>query len=93
MKVQPLIIGEATVICYTILADLLATGNTAHIVGNKLMEGFNGLAICKYNNEPGYYLFYCNKAWEAVTDTWHQSIEDAKDQGEFEYFGITWVDV
>jgi len=87
----PNIIGEAKVICYALVVNLLATGNTTHVVGNRLKEDFYGLAICKYQNEAGYYLFYCNEQWEAVTDTIHESIEDAKDQGEFEYFGVTWV--
>ena len=33
--------------------------------------------------------------WREVTDTWHQSADDAKRQAEFEYEGITskWTEV
>jgi fructose-1,6-bisphosphatase/inositol monophosphatase family enzyme len=30
----------------------------------------------------------CDEGWSSVTDTWHQSIEDAKYQAEFEYEGV-----
>ena len=36
-----------------------------------------------------YYLFYCDAEWEPVTDTWHQTLEAAKGQAEFEYRGVT----
>ena len=51
-----------------------------------------GLAICRYPGDTGYYLFYCDSEWEPITDTWHQSLEDAEHQAEFEYQGAaqTW---
>jgi len=89
----PETIGEAKVISYNIVFGHLSTGKTTHVVGNQIPDDFYGLAICKYPNDRGYYLFYCNGNWEAITDTWHETIEDAKDQGEYEYFGIedNWV--
>ena len=54
-----------------------------------------GLAICQYPGELCFYLFGCDSDWNEITDTWHQTIEDAKKQAEFEYAGIsqTWADV
>jgi hypothetical protein len=54
-------------------------------VGGELARDFYGLAICKYENGGGYYLFYCNEDWETITDTWHETMEDAMEQAEFEY--------
>jgi len=53
-----------------------------------------GVAICYVEGEYAYYLFGCDTEWESVTDTWHESLVDAKAQAEFEYEGIskTWVD-
>jgi hypothetical protein len=51
-----------------------------------------GLAICQYQNDNAYYLFYCDECWNNLTDTWHQSLDDAKAQAQFEYKGTskTW---
>jgi len=51
-----------------------------------------GLAICKQAGETGYYLFGCNYDWNPITDTWHESVAEAKAQAEFEYEGVsaTW---
>ena len=45
------------------------------------------LAICQYANEDGFYLFYCSPDWKTITDTWHESLEDALAQAEFEFQG------
>jgi hypothetical protein len=51
----------------------------------------NGLAICQ--GDHGFYLFGCDADWQSVTDTWHQTFDEAKGQAEFEYDGVsdTWV--
>ena len=63
------------------------TGNTKQIVNGELMRPAYGLAICKYDNQIGYYLFGCDENWQSITDTYHNSVEDAMKQGEFEYEG------
>ncbi|MGF7040079.1 hypothetical protein [Mucilaginibacter lappiensis] len=90
MNKVPHIIGSAKVILYAIVGDIIATGSTTHVVGNQLIEWFHGVAICQYEGDSGYYLFYCNKMWETITDTWHETIEDAKDQAQHEYKRIYW---
>ncbi len=54
-----------------------------------------GLAICQYPGEDAYNLFGCDEEWQSVTDTWHQMLEHAKEQAEFEYEGMTcsWTEV
>ena len=47
------------------------------------------LAICQYEGDSQYYLFYCDDEWNVRTDTCHQSLDDAKDQAEFEYEGVS----
>jgi len=51
------------------------------------------LAICQYEGETAYYLFGCDADWNTVTDTWHETLEGALQQAEFEYEGIsrTWI--
>jgi len=44
--------------------------------------------------EAGVYLFYCDREWQVLADTWHPSVKNAKAQAEFEYEGISklWKD-
>lgn len=89
----PDFIGNARVVCYAVINLALPTGNTQHFVNGKLFNAAYGLAICENKPGDGYYLFSCTDNWAEVTDTWHETIEDAKDQAEFEYAGISnnWV--
>jgi hypothetical protein len=50
------------------------------------------LAIGQYAGETAYYLFGCDDAWNTLTDTRHETLEDALRQAEFEYEGVsqTW---
>lgn len=86
-------IGNAQVICYAVVNLSVPTGNTEHFANGKLLEAAYGLAICKYEKDNGYYLFSCDYNWVEFADTWHETIEDAKDQAEFEYAGISdnWI--
>jgi hypothetical protein len=94
MKPPPLQIDGARVVAYTPIDDRhRPTGRTKQIVGGREVGPAAGLAICQYENDPAFYLFGCDVNWKGVTDTWHQSIEEARDQAEFEYEGSsqTWV--
>lgn len=68
------------------------TGNCEQYVAGELMGPAAGLAICQYEGESAFYLFGCDEDWGTVTDTWHQTLEEAKAQAEFEYEGVsaTW---
>jgi hypothetical protein len=48
-----------------------------------------GLAICQYPGDTAYYLFGCDEAWRTITDTWHETLQRAREQAEFEYEGVT----
>jgi hypothetical protein len=94
MKYAPGYIGGAKVICFTpIDSRHRHTVNCRQIVGDAIQGAAAGLAICKYEGKDGYYLFGCNAEWDSVTDTWHQTLEEAKEQAEFEYEGVseTWA--
>ena len=94
MKECPEIVGEAQVLLYTPIDERHKfTGNCKQIVAGQLMGPMQGLAICQYKTEDSYYLFGCDENWEVITDGWHERIEDAIKQAEFEYKGTqnTWI--
>jgi len=43
------------------------------------------LAIATYPGDAGYYLFYCDADGQELTDTWHETEDDALGQAEFEF--------
>jgi hypothetical protein len=89
MKACPPKIYDAPVVAWAIVsAGIQPTGNTVHHVNGHLIGPVAGLAICQSTDGRGFYLFYCDSAWHELTDTWHQSLDDAKGQAEFEYLGI-----
>jgi hypothetical protein len=95
MKPCPGIVGRARVICYSPIDERHRfTGGCKQVVAGQLMGAMTGLAICQYDGEDAFYLFGCDADWQSVTDTWHQSLDDAKQQAEYEYEGIskTWID-
>src|SRR5688500_12998465 len=74
-------IAEAALICYTpIDGRHRHTGNCRQIVAGVLQSQAASLAICQYEGEDGFYLFGCDENWHSFTDTWHETLEDAKRQ-------------
>ena len=65
------------------------TGKCQQIVNEIMWGPASALAICRYDGEDGYYLFGCDSNWNAVTDTWHTTLEEAQAQAEFEYESVT----
>ena len=93
MKKIPGEIDGARVVLYTPIDERhRRTGNCRQIVAGVLMGAAAGLAICQYAGEDCYYLFGCDEDWATQTDTWHETLENAKAQAEFEYEGVgaTW---
>lgn len=93
MKAMPTRIGGGPVICFSPVDDRHRhTGNCQQIVAGVLQGPVAGLAICQLDDDDAVYLFGCDAEWNVVTDTWHQRLDDAKAQAEFEYEGIakTW---
>jgi hypothetical protein len=86
----PTELDGAKVLFYaTLQKNRRPTGNTKHYIGGELVQPVAGLAICQYENAKGFYLFYCDNQWNVITDTYHESIEDAKNQAEVEYEGVS----
>ncbi|MBB4635338.1 hypothetical protein [Longimicrobium terrae] len=88
-------LGSLPVIAWTIIdARSRHTGNTRHIVRGGLAGPAAALAICR-NGDDGFHLFSCDEQWQTVSDTWHETVDDAEAQAEFEYEGVsaTWITV
>jgi hypothetical protein len=89
-------INGARVICFTAIDDRHRhTRNCRQIVDGAIQDSASGLAICQFDGDDAFYLFGCDSDWNVVTDTWHQSLEEAQSQAEFEYEGVadTWQQV
>lgn len=94
MVEAPRVVGGANVICFTpIDRRHRPTGACRQIVGSIVQGPAKGLAVCQYEGVEGFYLFGCDNEWNCVTDTWHQTLEEALCQAEFEYTGVstTWL--
>jgi hypothetical protein len=62
-----------------------STGKTCHYQGNKVLSDFVELQIVRFHDDSGYYLFYCDETGAEITDTYHDSIEEALAQAEWEF--------
>lgn len=83
----------ATLVCSTPIDQRHRhTGNCTQIRDGAVQGPASGLAIGQYPNDPGYWLFGCDADWDVISDTFHPTLEDAKDQAEYEYSGVssTW---
>ena len=93
MKQPPQLVGGARLVQWSVIDDRhRATGNCRQLIDGKPQGPARGLAICQYDGEDVFYLFGCDAEWNTLTDTWHQTLEDALQQAEFEYEGVsaTW---
>jgi hypothetical protein len=43
------------------------------------------LRIVQYPNDPGFYLLYYDRDGQEMTDTYHDSLEEAMAQAEWEF--------
>jgi len=94
MRAIPSVIDGARVVCYTpIDSRHRHTGNTRQLVDGVPLGAATGLAICQCEGEESFYLFGCDENWKCLADTWHETLENAKAQAEFEYEGtlLTWI--
>ena len=94
MEPTPLKIDGATIVQFTPIDKRHRhTGNCRQIIAGVLQGPSAALAICRHDGEENVYLFGCDEQWSCLTDTWHETIEDAMRQAEFEYEGssATWL--
>lgn len=72
-------IDGAKVVCYVLL-DTARHRHTGGIVlrhGDAEQRWFHGLAIARYPNSAGIYLFYCDSDWETENDSLYSSVGEA----------------
>lgn len=61
------------------------TGKTRHWSGGALLPPPAELRIAQYPSDPGFYLLYCDGDGREMTDTYHDSLEEAMAQAEWEF--------
>ena len=61
------------------------TGRTVHRHGDSAIPAPVLLKIVQYEADSGYYLFYCDAEGEVLTDTYHDTVELAMGQAEWEF--------
>lgn len=88
----PELIDGARVLVVADLSGATPTLATRHVVSGRERSGFAGLAIARYDGADGLYLFYCDEEWNAVTDTCHDTMEQALSQAQFEFGTVVFVD-
>lgn len=93
MNAPPPTIDGAKILRVADLTSAVPTGRTRHTAGGAEVRDLAGLAIARYDGEPGVYLLYCDEDWRAVTDTRHATIADAVGQAEFEFGALEFVTV
>ncbi|MBW8309099.1 MAG: hypothetical protein K0M45_05615 [Candidatus Paracaedibacteraceae bacterium] len=67
------------------LKDATEAIKTKHMVYDKVMDKPPQLQIVQYPGDKGVYLFYCDKEGHEITDTFHENIQDAMSQAEWEF--------
>jgi hypothetical protein len=61
------------------------TGKTRHLQGCEVLPAPWELRIVKYLDDTGFYLFYCDDTGKEITDTYHDTLEGAMSQAEWEF--------
>jgi hypothetical protein len=61
------------------------TGKTRHFYGSETLPPPSELRIVKYSDDPGFYLFYCDSNGREFTDTYHETLEAAMLQADWEF--------
>jgi hypothetical protein len=62
-----------------------STGRTRHFKGAWELPTPSELRIVQYVGDPGFYLFYCDDAGREMTDTYHDTLEEALEQARWEF--------
>ena len=82
-------VGEAKVVLYSPIDQRHRhTGECKHEISGVVMGRAKWAAICQYGNDPGYYLILCYES-DDLSDSYHETIDEAREQAEFEYEGVT----
>ena len=87
----PETIDGAKILQVADLESATPTGRTRHVVGGQEVDAFASLALAQYPGDPGIYLLYCDRDWNAVTDTYHDDRDHAIAQAEYEFGPLRFV--
>lgn len=93
MNEPPRKIDGRDVVCYSQIDERhKPTGNCRQVMRGEIQGSAAGLIICQMPEESCDYLYGCDADWNVVSDTWHPTLDDAKNQAEFEYSRVssTW---
>ena len=69
----------------TLSRDQVSTGKTVHISGGEELHAPSKLQITQYPDDKGYYLIYLDSSGDEMTDTYHDTIEEAMEQAKWEF--------
>jgi hypothetical protein len=86
----PQTLDGASVVRSTVLGGL--PSRARHVVDGVQIESIFALAMARYPEDSGLYLFYCDAEWRVMTDTFHDNVASAAAQAEYEFGPLTWTD-
>ena len=91
---QPQIDGAKVILWTPIDHRHRATGDCRHYHNGQVAGPAAWVAICRFDAGEACYLFRYHPDINRYSDTFHDSVEDAKHQAEFEYEGVgkTWIE-
>jgi hypothetical protein len=61
------------------------TGGTRHYKGSEVLPPASQLWIARYPDDLGYYLLYLDANGNELTDTYHDSLDEAIAQASWEF--------
>ncbi|HEV8269574.1 MAG TPA: hypothetical protein VGR00_15125 [Thermoanaerobaculia bacterium] len=86
----PAELNGARVLLYAHLEPPLEdTEPAAHEVEGIDLSNVTSLAICMYEADEGFYLFYCGPGWQVLSDTFHETLHTAQDEAEVAFSGVS----
>jgi hypothetical protein len=91
MKPPPPTLDGARVLKAASLAGARVSGTVRHFIGGERVTDFAGIALAKYDDDPGVCVFYCDADWNVITDTFHADLADAEEQAGLEFDGLEWL--
>ncbi len=50
------------------------------------------LAICR-ESDASFFLFFCDAAWRPIRDTWHEGLDEARAQADFEFTNLAFTNL
>lgn len=78
--------SEFKIIRRIVLTEMrLATGSTKHYKGSVLLSAPHELRIGRYENSQGFYLIHYDQDGDEMTDTYHDTVQEALNQAEYEF--------